>query len=192
MATRKEIEDAKAKKAAAAKKDDKAQKGQVRLEYNQAMTGLNMDSTINQVKTGSLTYALNATIENFDSSSVNYQNEPGNEPCLSFPKDFQLIGKHTIPEKKKNIFFLVNPSTGQSEIGFMFNNDCQYQRLVRASCLNFNLQHPIHKVVHRITNCTTEIYWTDGLNPRRYLDIDNVPYKIKVELLIVIQYMVMN
>ena len=144
MATRKEIEDAKAKKAAAAKKDDKAQKGQVRLEYNQAMTGLNMDSTINQVKTGSLTYALNATIENFDSSSVNYQNEPGNEPCLSFPKDFQLIGKHTIPEKKKNIFFLVNPSTGQSEIGFMFNNDCQYQRLVRASCLNFNLQHPIH------------------------------------------------
>ena len=74
MATRKEIEDAKNKKAAAAKKDDKAQKGQVRLEFNQARTGLNMDSTINQVKTGSLTYALNATVENFDASSVNYQN----------------------------------------------------------------------------------------------------------------------
>ena len=178
MATRKEIEDAKNKKAAAAKKDDKAQKGQVRLEYNQAQTGLNMDSTINQVKTGSLTYALNATVENFDSSSVNYQNEPGNEPCLSFPSGYELIGKHTIPEKKKNIFFLTNPSTGDSEIGFMFNNDCQYQTLVNAPCLRFTIDNPIHKVVHRITNCTTEIYWTDGINPRRYLDIDNIPYII--------------
>ena len=178
MATRKEIEDAKNKKAAAAKKDDKAQKGQVRLEFNQARTGLNMDSTINQVKTGSLTYALNATVENFDSSSVNYQNEPGNEPCLTFPSGYELIGKYTIPEKKKNIFFLTNPTTGDSEIGFMFNNDCQYQTLVNAPCLKFNIDHPIHKVVHRITNCSTEIYWTDGLNPRRYLDIDNIPYTI--------------
>mgnify|MGYP001316503900 CR=1 FL=1 len=180
MATRKEIEDAKAKKAAAAKKDDKAQKGQVRLEFNQAQTGLNMDSTINQVKTGSLTYALNATVENFDSSSVNYQNEPGNEPCLTFPDGFQLIGNYTISEKKLNIFFLANPLTGDSQIGFQYNNDCVYQEvpLGDARCLNFNIDYPIHKVVHRITNCSTEIYWTDGLNPRRYLDLDNIPYLI--------------
>lgn len=180
MATRKEIEDAKAKKAAAAKKTDAAQKGQVRLEFNQAQTGLNMDSTINQVKTGSLTYALNATVENFDSSSVNYQNEPGNEPCLTFPSGFELVGKHTIPEKKLNIFFLANPTTGDSQIGTQYNNDCVYQEvpLGDASCLNFNIDFPIHKVVHRITNCSTEIYWTDGLNSRRYLDLDNIPYEL--------------
>jgi len=125
MATKKEIEDDKKKKAASKAKTDKAQQGQVRLEFNQAMSGLNMDSTINQVATGSLTYALNATVENFDSSSVNYQNEPGNEPCFSFPDGYELIGKHTIPEKDKDIFFLTNPTTGGSEIGFMFNNDCQ-------------------------------------------------------------------
>ena len=178
MATRKEMDDsasglsAAKKKAAAAQKMESSQKGQVRLEFNQAQAGLNMDSTINQVKTGSLTYALNATVENFDSSSINYQNEPGNEPCLSFPKGYELIGKYTIPEKKKNIFFLVNPTTGGSEIGFMFNNDCQYRKLVNSSCLNFSADHPIPKVVHRITNCTTEIYWTDGINPRRYLDVE--------------------
>ena len=175
MATKKEIEDDK-KKAAAKAKTDKAQQGQVRLEFNQAMSGLNMDSTINQVATGSLTYALNATVENFDSSSVNYQNEPGNEPCFSFPDGYELIGKHTIPEKDKDIFFLTNPTTGGSEIGFMFNNDCQYKTLINAPCLNFNVDHPIPKVVHRITNCTTEIYWTDGFNARRYLDIENIPY----------------
>ena len=108
MATRKENDDAASglaaakKKAASAKQMDAAQKGQVRLEYGQAQSGLNMDSTINQVQPGKLTYALNATIENFDSSSINYQNEPGNEPCLTFPSGYELVGKYTIPEKKKN------------------------------------------------------------------------------------------
>ena len=57
----------------------------------------------------------------------------------------------------------------------MDNNDCVYRVLVNAPCLNFNINYPIHKAVHRITNCNTEIYWTDGYNPRRYLDIDDIP-----------------
>jgi hypothetical protein len=150
----------------------------IRLEMGVARTGLNLDSSIDQVGPGRLTYALNATVENFDASTINYQNEPGNELCLDFPAGYKLIGSHFIPEKKKNIFFLANPNTGDSEIGYMYNNDCQYQTLVNAPCLNFNINNPIPKVVHRITNCTTEIYWTDGVNPRRYLDIESIPYKL--------------
>lgn len=145
-------------------------------EFNTANTGLNLDLTVNQIPKGALTYALNASLENFGATSVNYQNEPGNELCLNFPDGYQLIGEHSIYEKNKHIFFLANPTTGDSEIGYMDNNDCIYHTLVNAVCLNFNIDNPIHKAVHRITNCTTEIYWTDGLNPRRYLDIDNVPY----------------
>ena len=143
-----------------------------------ARTGLNLDSSINQVGPGRLTYALNAAIENFDSSSVNYQNEPGNELCLDFTPGYRLIGEHFIPEKKKNIFFLSNPDTGGSEIGFMDNNDCVYHVLINADCLNFDIKNPIPKIVHRISNCTTEIYWTDGINSRRYLDIENPPWKL--------------
>ena len=150
----------------------------IRLEMGVARTGLNLDSSIDQVGPGRLTYALNATVENFDASTINYQNEPGNELCLDFPTGYKLIGSHFIPEKKKDIFFLANPNTGDSEIGYMYNNDCQYQTLVNAPCLNFNINNPIPKVVHRITNCTTEIYWTDGVNPRRYLDIESIPYKL--------------
>lgn len=143
-----------------------------------ARTGLNLDSSINQVGPGRLTYALNAAIENFDSSSVNYQNEPGNQLCLDFTPGYRLIGEHFIPEKKKNIFFLSNPDTGASEIGFMDNNDCVYRVLINADCLNFDIKNPIPKIVHRISNCTTEIYWTDGINSRRYLDIENPPWKL--------------
>ena len=158
--------------------DKKKKQGNIRLNAGVARTGLNLDSSIDQVGPGRLTYALNAAVENFDSSSVNYQNEPGNEFCLVFTPGYRLIGEHFIPEKSKNIFFLANPDTGGSEIGFMDNNDCTYRVLINADCLNFNISNPIPKVVHRITNCTTEIYWTDGVNSRRYLDIENIPYKL--------------
>lgn len=148
----------------------------VNVGFNFATAGLNLDQTVNQISKGSLTHALNATVENFDANSVNYQNEPGNELCFNFPEGYQLIGTHAIFEKNKHIFFLANPETKESEIGYMNNNDCTYHKLVNAACLNFNINNPIQKVVHKITNCTTEIYWTDGLNPRRYLDIDNIPY----------------
>lgn len=152
----------------------------IRQEYNSASVGLNMDQTLNQINPGTLTYALNASVENFDASSVNYQNEPGNELCVSFPDGYSLIGTHFIQERNKHVFFLSNVSTGESEIGYMENNDCVYRKLVNANCLNFNIKYPIHKVVHRITNCSTEIYWTDGINPRRYMDIDNVPYMTEI------------
>ncbi len=160
------------------KKDSTNKQSNIRLEVASARAGLNLDSSISQVGPGRLTYALNAAVENFDSSSVNYQNEPGNELCLNFTPGYRLIGSHFIPEKKKNIFFLANPDTGGSEIGYMDNNDCIYHVLINANCLNFDIKNPIPKIVHRITNCTTELYWTDGVNPRRYLDIEDIPYKL--------------
>jgi hypothetical protein len=52
---------------------------------------------------GSLTYALNATVENFDANSVNYQNESSNEfVYLSWRICF--IGEHFINEQNKHIF----------------------------------------------------------------------------------------
>lgn len=160
--------------------DNKTSKdSNVKNEYANATFGLNMDNTPNQIENGNLSYALNANLENFDANSVNYQNEEGNEFCLDFPEGYILIGKHLISEKNKHIFFLVNPIEENSQIGYMDDNDCEYKILISASCLNFNMDNPIHKIVHKLTNCSTEIYWTDGLNPRRYVDIDNVPETLK-------------
>ena len=157
------------------------EQGNIRQEFALGRTGLNMDSSINQIEKGQLSYALNASVENFDSNSINYQNEPGNELCLNFPSGYVLIGKHFISEKNKHIFFLANDTEGKSEIGYMDNNDCVYRVLVNADCLNFNINSPIHKTVHKITDCNTEIYWTDGLNDRRFLNIDNIPWVSIVE-----------
>ena len=158
--------------------EETTDQGNIRAEYNNATTGLNLDQTVNQIPKGKLTYALNAAVENFDSNSVNYQNEPGNELCLNFPEGYQLIGEHSIFEINKHVFFLANPDTGDSEIGYMDNNDCVYHTYINAKCLNFSVNYPIHKSVHKITNCSTEIYWTDGYNQRRFIDINVKPYKL--------------
>jgi len=146
-------------------------------EYNIARLGLDMDSSAAQIIKGKLSYALNAVVENFDANSINYQNEPGNVFCVDFPEGYLLIGRYFINEQYKHIFFLTNPITGNSQIGYMVNNDCKYIPIVSDPCLGFSVNFPIHKVVHKITNCTTEIYWADNI-ARRYLDIDNVPYKL--------------
>jgi hypothetical protein len=159
--------------------DEKKSRGNVNADYNNATTGLNQDNTLNQVKKGVLTYALNAAVENYDSNSVNYQNEPGNTPCVNFPKGYILVGKHYIPERNKVIFMLANPVLGASQIGYMENNDCVYRVLACSDCLNFNVNHPIHKIVHRVSKFGTELYWPDN-NGRRYLDIDNLPYTLKL------------
>ena len=158
---------------------DEQQQGNINIDINTANVGLNMDQTVNQVGKGSLTYALNAAVENFDSNSVNYQNEPGNEFCVEFPSGYSLVGTHFINEQNKHLFFLTNPETKDSQIGYMENNDCKYKTYISSDCLGFDINYPIHKIVHKITNCSTEIYWTDGFNPRRYLDLNNIPYKLK-------------
>lgn len=147
---------------------------------NIAVGGLNLDRSLNQVENGKLTYALNAVVENFDENGISYQNEPGNEHCFNFPEGFVVIGRYNIPEIKKKVFFLTNPDTNEHEIGIVEGDSCEYKTYIKGTCLNFHIDHPIHKVVHKITNCSVEIYWTDGYNPRRYLDLDNPPYKTQV------------
>ncbi len=157
---------------------DKKPKGEVNFEFGQAFKGLNMDSIPSQIDKGSLSYALNASVENFDSNSITYQNEPGTEFCLDFPPNYVLIGKYLIPEQSKQVFFLANPVTDDSEIGYMYNNDCVYHKLVNSKCLGFDVNYPIHKIVHRSNNCDTEVYWAQPNADRRYINMDplKIPY----------------
>lgn len=156
--------------------EDKTPKGDINFEHNQGVTGLNMDNIPSQIDKGSLSYALNAALENFDNNSVTYQNEPGTEFCLNFPHNYVVVGRYLIPEISKQIFFLANPITGGSEIGYVLNNDCVYHTLINDNCLGFDVDHPIHKVVHKTNNCGTEIYWAQANQDRRFLNLDNIPY----------------
>ncbi len=64
---------------------------------------------------------------------------------------------------------------------------CNYTTIINGRCLNFNINYPIHGVVHRIVDlnddankCGTEIYWGDGLNPRRFINLDDLPFSTTI------------
>lgn len=148
------------------------------VNFNPAASrvGMNLDSSLSQIPQGFTTYALNCQVENFDGNNISYQNEQANELCVNFPSGFRVIGKHNIPERSICVFFLKSPSSGENEIGVLDHNTCTYTKKINASCLNFSIDYPILKAVHKITNCSTEVYWTDGFNERRFIDLDNLPY----------------
>ena len=155
-----------------------AQDPNIKQENNVAVGGMILNRSVSQIPKGFLSYGLNAVVENLGGEGVQYQNELGNELCLEFPTGYQLIGHHFISELNKHIFMLANPETAGSEIGYMDNNDCVYRKYINADCLGFSIHHPIPKIVHKITDCNTQIYWPDNIG-RRFLDLNELPLTVK-------------
>lgn len=146
------------------------------FKVQQAYVGLNTDNILPQLKEGSLTYAKNALVENFDGNQVTYQNEQSNSHCWTPPVGYRVIGEHNMVSSRRTILYLVNSQTGDSEIGLRYNDSCTYTTIINARCLNFSVDYPIHKTVVKETNCDLQIYWTDGLNPRRWMDLNDLPF----------------
>lgn len=147
------------------------------IKPNSAYLGMNLDSVVAEVKPGQVTFALNAQASGFDGNSITYQNEQGLDFCVNLPGGYEVIGTHNIIELETVIFFLANKQTNSSEIGKVVNDSCIYETVINGSCLNFSIERPILKAVHKITACTVEIYWTDNFNPRRWIDLLNLPFK---------------
>lgn len=146
------------------------------FKVQQAYIGLNTDNILSQLKEGSMTFAKNAAIEGFDGNQVTYQNEQSNVHCVDIPADYYVIGEVNIIEQDKTILFLSNPVTGDSEIGARINSKCTYSKIINARCLNFSRDNPIHDVQVKTSNCNTQLFWTDGSNSRRWIDLDDLPF----------------
>ena len=144
---------------------------------NSPISGINTDNITSQLKDGQVTYALNAVVQNFDGKEINYQNEQSNVFCSELKQGYKVVGRHFIPEQNKTIYFMHNPITDDSEIGYKMSNECIYHTLINSKCLNLNVNYPILKIVQKTTNCTTELYWTDNYNTLRFIDLDNLPFK---------------
>ena len=84
------------------------QQGNIQQNPKIATVGVNIGNIPPQVKVGQLSWAINAVLENFDGSSVSYQNEQANIECLTFPSGYQVIGHKNIIEDGIIVFWLAN------------------------------------------------------------------------------------
>jgi hypothetical protein len=183
-----------------------------------AKVGMVRDKASFDLENSEYTFALNANFhDEHGSGPINVQNEPSNIYCSGFKRGFKVIGHKFDINADRTYFFLVNPVTGCSEIGYInsfYNLDgleqverdcdcnlqvilespledvvqvavCQYKTLLNDcdcegtpgnQCLNFSIDYPIFESNIQLKDefSGRVIYFTDGFNPPRYIQLDRL------------------
>lgn len=119
----------------------------------------------------SWTQARNAVNNTIAGDIGELSNEASNYLCASAP--YTIIGSIHIGGDEWAIF---STNDTDCEIGRFKEDSCEYTTVVNDPCLNFNTDNLIKGVGRSAFDCGKQVYWDDGVNPSRVLDIDDVPW----------------
>lgn len=133
--------------------------------------GMIKDLNDSLVPEGSYLHARNA-VNNTNIGDLGIiGNEQANFLCTSAP--YPIIG---LIHLYGDIWAVFSTDDTNSEIGLVDESDCSYTTVVNDPCLNFNRLNPIIGVSKESFECTYKVYWADGENPDRCMDMTNPPY----------------
>ena len=143
--------------------------------------GLNKDSDPSFVSEGMWTHAINAVNNTIEGDIGTLSNETSNFLCSTTGKSMPLtvtkkyiIGAIYLYSDKWVIFTAGHDSTGKritSEIGLLEEDACRYREIVQDPCLNFDKRYLISGSSREKEDCSWQVYWADGFNPDRFLNI---------------------
>ena len=88
-------------------------------EVGVAKKGMNKDLHVTSLDQNSYIHAVNANFQGQDGDSINLQNEESNILCSKFKEGFHVIGVQHDTTGERTYFFLTNPTTRESEIGYI-------------------------------------------------------------------------
>ena len=145
---------------------------QASVETNSFTKGMVKDPNETYIGEGVWTHARNLVNNSHDGQIGVVGNEPSNLYCVTLP--FTLIGCIPLADNKWAIFTTNNTL---SEIGVFDEPTCTYTTSVQSACLNFNTKHLITGASRRTFDCSEKVYWSDGNNPDRVIDLNNIPWK---------------
>ena len=146
-------------------------KGTTSVVTNSFIKGMNKDITQSMEPEQSWWNARNAANNSNDGDLGTIGNEPSNLQCGVIP--YTIIGAVHRYGDEWIIFSTDNIS---SEIGRFDDSECKYTIIINDSCLAFNTENLITGASKENFDCTWEVYFDDGNNPSRALNIDDVPY----------------
>ncbi len=182
--------------------------------------GMNRDAHEAELKETEYSFALNVNFQDeYGNGPIVLQNESSNIKCSGFKAGYKVIGHKYDINGDRTYFFLTNPTTGDSEIGYInsfytytdlqqVENSCNcnisvilenpletqvqtaictYTTIISDFCtltgqstgsLNFSIDYPIfeNNIHIKDEKSGKVIYFTDNLNPPRYLQLDNISY----------------
>lgn len=83
--------------------------------------GMNRDASIGDLKSTEISFVLNGNTNNESADGYNIQNEPSNRLGVVFPQGFKTIRFEVDFLNNRTYYFLTNPTTGVSSIGYVLN-----------------------------------------------------------------------
>ena len=141
-------------------------------ETNLTPKGMIKDSDASYMSKQNWNHARNAINNSIDGDVGVIGNEPANLECIQIP--YTIIGGIHL---YGDVWAIYSTDNINSEIGKFDDSRCEYETIVNDGCLNFSTDHLITGVAKENYNCQWQVYWDDGLNPSRTLNLDDVPYK---------------
>jgi len=147
---------------------------------NTFVKGLNKDSDPTFIAEGMWTHARNAVNNTIEGNVGTLSNETSNMFCgeagatLSGKK--YIIGSVHLYSDKWILFTVAYPLSGVGlptghEIGLFEEDTCTYRIIVQDACLNFDKRYLITGASREKEDCSWAVYFADGNNPDRYLNI---------------------
>ena len=116
-------------------------------------------------------HARNAYNNSVDGDAGVIGNEPANLKCGVIP--YTVIGAI---HKQADQWYIFSTDDVSSEIGLFDDSLCQYTTIVNDPCLSFKRTHLITGAAKENYDCSWQVYWDDGNNPSRTLNVDNIPW----------------
>lgn len=143
--------------------------------------GMNKDSDPSFMGEGMWSHARNTVNNDVEGNLGALSNESANYLCmtagLTMPTNVvnrYIIGAIQLFAENWLIFTAGHDNTGRpvmSEIGLLNSNDCNYFPIVQDACLSFDKRFLITGNAREKEDCSWQVYWADGLNPDRYLNV---------------------
>jgi hypothetical protein len=144
---------------------------------NSFSKGLNKDTDPSFVESGMWTHARNMVNNTDEGNLGTLSNEDSNYLCGTSGETMQgekhIIGLIHLFADKWIVYTVayLNGKNVNSEIGLYEEDFCRYRPIVSGICLKFSKYNLITGASKQNGDCSWEVYWADGLNPDRYLNI---------------------
>ena len=143
--------------------------------------GLNKDSDPTYVQEGMWTHAVNAVNNTVEGNIGAISNESSNFLCSKVGETMPatvtekfIIGAINVFSDNWLIYTAGHNSQGKpitSEIGLLKEDRCIYLPVVQDPCLKFDKRYLISGAQREKEDCSWQVYWADGLNPDRYINL---------------------
>lgn len=156
------------------------------LQYGMIIPDINQESDMGRFHQNKQTwnYARNAITHNDKGNVPILGNEPSNFLCAEIRYEYesgpsqpaQIVGLIYLYDDKWAVFSTLNTDPDDnldSEIGIFDLSQCLYIPVVRDKCLKFSKKHLISGISRLSYRNNYVIYWADGYNPDRFLDLGN-------------------